>query len=154
MSATRPARNIGIDLLRVFSITMVVVGHAGPFPLDTLLTIWRMSLFFMLSGFFLTPSRSLQVEVTKRWYSLIIPCLSRSVVLSVWLIIEHSGPHEIMLEIRATGCAGGANQSDFWMAAWFISPLAAASILRRILERFATAVVWAVAVGGLALSDY
>ena len=28
MSATRPAQNIGIDLLRVFSTMMIVVGHA------------------------------------------------------------------------------------------------------------------------------
>lgn len=154
MSATRPARNIGIDLLRVFSITMVVVGHAGPFPHDTLLTIWRMPLFFMLSGFFFTPSRSLQVEVTKRWDSLIIPYLSWSVVISMWLIIVLWGQDEVILEHLATGWAGGANQSIFWMAAWFITTLAAASILRRFLERFGTVVVWAVAVGGLALSYY
>src|SRR5699024_6272815 len=98
MSATRPARNIGIDLLRDFSITMVVVGHAGPFPDDPLLTIWRMPLFVMLSRFFFTPSRSLLVEVTMCWDSLILPYLSWSVVISMWLIIVLRGQDEVILE--------------------------------------------------------
>src|SRR5699024_10658632 len=131
MSATRPARNIGIDLLRVFSITMVVVGHAGPFPHYTLLTIWRMPLCFTLSGFVCAASGSLPVGVTKRWDSLIIAYLSRSVVISMWLIIVLWGQVEVLLEHLATGWAGGADQSIFGMAAWFITALAAASILRR-----------------------
>ena len=154
MSSTRPARNIGIDLLRVFSITMVVVGHAGPFPHDTLLTIWRMPLFFMLSGFFFTPGRPLRIEITKRWDSLIVPYLGWSVVISVWLIVMLWGQDQVILEHLTTGWAGGPNQSIFWMAAWFITTLAAATILRRFLECFGPIVVWSVAVGGLAVSNY
>src|SRR5699024_11328452 len=130
------------DLCGFFSFTRCGVANAGSFPHDILLTIWRLPLFFLLSGFFLTPSRSLQVAVTKRWDSLIIPYLSWSVVISVWLIIVLWGQDEVILEHLATGWAGGANQSIFWMAAWFITTLAAASILRRFLERFGTVVVW------------
>src|SRR5690625_1220226 len=121
MSATRPARNIGIDLLRVFSITMVVVGHAGPFPHDTLLTICRMPLLFTLFVVFFTPTRSLQVYATRRWDSLIIPYLSWSLVISMLLIIVLWGRDEVILEHLATVWAGGANQSIFWTAAWFIT---------------------------------
>src|SRR5699024_1134810 len=139
------------DLLRVFSITMVVVGHAGPFPHDTLLTIWRMPLFFMRSGFFFTPSRSLQVEVPKRWDSLIIPYLSWTDVLSIWLVIVLWSQGGVVLERLGAGWAGRDNPSICWLAAWFITAFAAAVILLRVLERFGAVVVWGVAVGGVAL---
>lgn len=148
--STKPVpRNIGIDLLRVFSITMVVVGHAGAFPNDELLTMWRMPLFFMLSGFFYTAGRSLKTEFTRRWDTLIIPYLAWSVIISVWLIVFTWGQDEVILEHLHSGWAGGAGQSIFWMAAWFVTTLAAATILRRFLERFGTVVVWGVAIAGL-----
>lgn len=150
MTTSRPARNIGIDLLRVFSIMMVVVGHAGAFPHSELLTIWRMPLFFMLSGFFFSPGRTLRTEFTKRWDALIIPYLGWSVIISVWLITVTWGQPEVILEHLHSGWSGGSKQSIFWMAAWFITTLAAATLLRRFLERFGTITVWTVAIMGLA----
>lgn len=113
-----------------------------------------MPLFFMLSGFFFTLGRSLKAEVTKRWDTLMIPYLSWSVVISVWLIIVLWGQNDVILEHLKTGWVGGSEQSIFWMAAWFITTLAAATILRRFLERFGAIVVWVVAIGGLTLSHY
>ena len=149
MSTTRAPRNIGIDLLRVFSIMMVVVGHAGAFPNDELLTMWRMPLFFMLSGFFFTSGRTLKVEFIRRWDTLIIPYLAWSVIISIWLIVSMWGRTDLILEHLHSGWAGGSGQSIFWMAAWFITTLAGATLLRRFLERFGTTVVWLVAVAGL-----
>src|SRR5699024_2059783 len=146
---TRLPRNTGIDLLRVFSIMMVVVGHAGAFPNAELLTIWRMPLFFMLSGFFFTPGRSLATEFTRRWDTLLIPYLAWSVVISVWLILVTWGQDQVILEHLQSGWTGGSNQSIFWMAAWFITTLAGATLLRRFLERFGTVVVWVVAIAGM-----
>lgn len=131
---------------------MVVVGHAGAFPNDELLTIWRMPLFFMLSGFFFTPGRSLKTEFVRRWDTLVIPYLGWSVVLSVWLITVSWGQSETILEHLASGWAGGSQQSIFWMAAWFITTLAGATLLRRFLERFGTLVVWLVAIAGVSVS--
>lgn len=149
MSSTRVPRNIGIDLLRVFSIAMVVVGHAGSFPNDHLLTVWRMPLFFMLSGFFFTAGRSFKSEFIKRWDTLIIPYLAWSVIISVWLTVVLWGQDDVILEHLESGWTGGANQSIFWMAAWFITTLAGATLLRRFLERFGTIVVWVVAISGM-----
>src|SRR5699024_220367 len=149
MSTTRAPRNIGIDLLRVFSIMMVVVGHAGAFPNDELLTMWRMPLFFMLSGFFFTSGRTLKVEFIRRWDTLIIPYLAWSVIISIWLIISMWGRTDLILEHLHSGWAGGSGQSIFWMAAWFITTLAGATLLRRFLERFGTTVVWVAGVAGL-----
>src|SRR5690625_7444223 len=98
MAITRLPRIIGIDLLRVFSIMMVVVGHAGAFPNAELLTIWRMPLFFMLSGFFFTPGRSLATEFTRRWDTLLISYLAWSAVISACLIVVTWGPGEFSLE--------------------------------------------------------
>lgn len=149
MPTPRPPRNIGIDLLRVFSIVMVVVGHAGAFPHQELLTIWRMPLFFMLSGFFFTAQRTFTSELVRRWDTLIIPYLAWSVIISVWLITVTWGQEDVILTHLESGWAGGTDQSIFWMAAWFITTLAGATILRRLLERFGTVVVWSVAILGM-----
>ena len=152
MATSRPPRNIGIDLLRVFSIVMVVVGHAGTFPNQELLTIWRMPLFFMISGFFFTPGRTVAREFIRRWDTLIIPYLGWSVIISVWLITVLWGQEDGILEHLESGWTGGSQQSIFWMAAWFITTLAAATILRRVLEYFGTTVVWVVAIAGLVVA--
>lgn len=149
MPTPRPPRNVGIDLLRVFSIVMVVVGHAGAFPHQELLTIWRMPLFFMLSGFFFTPQRTFTSEFIRRWDSLIIPYLAWSVIISVWLIAVTWGQEDVIMDHLESGWTGGPEQSIFWMAAWFVTTLAGATILRRFLERFGTAVVWSVAILGM-----
>lgn len=152
MSTTRVPRNIGIDLLRVFSIAMVVVGHAGSFQHDQLLTVWRMPLFFMLSGFFFTSGRSLKIEFTKRWDTLMIPYLAWSVIISLWVISTLWGRDELILDHLASGWSGGSGQSIYWMAAWFITALAGATMLRRFLERFGHLVVWLVAIAGIVTS--
>ena len=152
MSSTRAPRNVGIDLLRVFSIVMVVVGHAGSFPNDQLLTVWRMPLFFMLSGFFFTPGRSLTLEFTKRWNTLVIPYLAWSVLISVWVIVTLWGQQELIFDHLQSGWVGGSGQSIYWMAAWFITTLAGATMLRRFLERFGTVIPWVVAVAGVIVS--
>ncbi len=152
MITTRPTRNLGIDLLRVFSIIMVVVGHAGYFPNSELLTIWRMPLFFMLSGFFFTPGRTLFSEFSRRWDTLLIPYLAWSVIISVWLIAVEWGQRDIILDHLHSGWSGGAGQSIFWMAAWFITTLAGATLLRRFLEPLGSAVVWTVALLGVLTS--
>ncbi len=152
MTTTRSARNVGIDLLRVFSIMMVVIGHAGYFQNAELLTIWRMPLFFMLSGFFFSPGRTFRSEFTRRWDTLIIPYLAWSVLISAWIITVEWGQDDVILEHLHTGWVGGSGQSIFWMAAWFITTLAGATLLRRLLEPLGPAVVWCVAILGVTTS--
>src|SRR5699024_516229 len=88
----------------------------------------------------------------KRWDTLIIPYLAWSTIISVWLIISEWGQDDVILEHLYSGWKGGSQQSIYWMAAWFITTLAAATILRRFLERFGPFVVWGVAVAGMATS--
>ena len=49
-----------------------------------------------------------------------------------------------------TGWYGGADQEPPWWAFWFISVLFFTTVLRRFLERFPSAVAWAVGLAGLA----
>src|SRR5690625_7650011 len=84
-----PQRNIGIDALRVFSIALVILGHSGSFDGSALLSMWRMPLFLILSGFFLVPSgRSLRFELARRWETLIIPYLVWSMVITLVVIVD------------------------------------------------------------------
>lgn len=146
-------RNLGIDALRVFSIAMVLLGHSGSFPGSHLLSIWRMPLFFILSGFFLAPyARTLRVEVTRRWNALVIPYLSWSVVISVVVIAVTWSDPASMLDHLYTGWRGGTGRSIFWMSAWFLLTLAISAVLLRYLERFPRWTAWLVGITGIVIS--
>lgn len=146
-------RNIGIDALRVFSIAMVILGHAGTFDGSALLSIWRMPLFFILSGFFLLPrGRSLRFEAARRWETLVIPYLAWSVVLTLVVIaVKWSEPAELLHHLY-TGWRGGTGRSIFWMSSWFLLTLAMSAVALRFLERFPRWVAWAVGIGGIMVS--
>ena len=146
-------RNLGIDALRVFSIAMVILGHAGTFDGSALLSIWRMPLFFILSGFFLVPyGRSLRVETARRWETLVIPYLAWSVVISlVVIVVKWSDPAELLHHLH-TGWRGGTGRSIFWMSSWFLLTLAVSAVALRFLERYPRWVAWAVGIGSIVLS--
>ena len=132
---------------------MVVLGHAGTFDGSALLSIWRMPLFFILSGFFLVPyGRSLRFEAARRWETLVIPYLAWSVVITlVVVVVKWSEPTE-MLHHLYTGWRGGTGRSIFWMSSWFLLTLAISAIMLRFLERFPRWIAWAVGIGGIMLS--
>src|SRR5699024_8038610 len=89
----RTPRNVGIDLLRVISVAAVVVGHAWPFmPGEEYLQIWRMPLFFFLSGYFLSADRVFGRELRTRWRTLGVPYLVWLVVLIVLVGAHHFSP--------------------------------------------------------------
>ncbi|MDN5730822.1 MAG: acyltransferase [Yaniella sp.] len=148
-----PQRNIGIDALRLFSIAMVVLGHSGSFECSTLLSIWRMPLFFILSGFFFVPyGRSLRFELSRRWETLVIPYLAWSVVISlVVIIVKWSEPTD-MLHHLFTGWRGGTGRSIFWMSAWFLLSLAISAVMLRYLERFPRWIAWVVGAASILTS--
>src|SRR5699024_6961626 len=146
-------RNIGIDALRLFSIAMVVLGHSGSFEGSSLLSMWRMPLFFILSGFFFVPyGRSLRLEFSRRWETLVIPYLAWSLIISlIVIIVKWSEPTEILHHLF-TGWRGGTGRSIFWMSAWFLLSLAISAVILRYLERFPRWMAWAVGAGGILAS--
>ncbi len=148
-----PERNIGIDALRLFSIGMVVLGHSGSFDGSALLSVWRMPLFFILSGFFFVPNgRSLRYELSRRWETLVIPYLAWSLVISlVVIMVKWSEPND-MLHHLFTGWRGGTSRSIFWMSAWFLLSLAISAVMLRYLERFPRWMAWSVGIGSILAS--
>lgn len=143
-----------MDVLRIVSIVAVVAGHSwGPRLVGgEYLEIWRMPLFFFLTGYFWTRGRSVAHEVHARWQSLMLPYLVWAVIMSVaaWAWTRDV-PAEFW-PLMANGWYGGSDQTPPWWAFWFIAVLFFVTLLRRVLERFPAPVAWGVAVLGLLLS--
>ena len=147
-------RNTGVDALRLVSIAAVVLGHSYLSKLEftEYLEIWRMPLFFFLSGYFWTRGRAFVPDLRGRWTSLAIPYLIWAVVMSLlawrW---NHEDPDRFW-DLMRTGWYGGADQNRPWWAFWFISVLFFTTVLRRLLERFPTWVAWLLSFAGLWVS--
>ncbi len=153
MARTFP-RNIGVDVLRLFSVAAVVLGHAylEALTVSAYLEIWRMPLFFFLTGYFWTRGRSFRADLGSRWRSLGIPYLVWAVLMSVAAVRFAGGDAETLGEMLRTGWYGGVDQDPPWWAFWFISVLFFTALLARGLERAPWPVAWLVAAGGLAFS--
>lgn len=149
-------RNIGIDLLRVISVSAVVVGHGWPgMPGEEYLQIWRMPLFFFLAGYFFSTHRGFFGELGVRWRTLGIPYVVWLVVL-VGVVAAHSltpRPFENTWGTIAGAFFGGGLTDMPFLAFWFISVLFFAALLVRILVRFPWWLQLAAAVAGLALAQ-
>lgn len=147
-------RNTGVDALRLVSIAAVVLGHSYLSQLEftEYLEVWRMPLFFFLSGYFWTRGRPLLPDLRGRWTSLAVPYLLWAVLMSVaawrW---NHKDPDRFW-ELMRTGWYGGADQQPPWWAFWFISVLLFTTVLRRLLECFPTWVAWLLSFAGLWVS--
>lgn len=148
-------RNAGVDLLRILSIVAVVVGHIYASELEWrhYLEIWRMPLFFFLSGFFFTRGRTLAYEAKQRWKTLAVPYLVWGVLMSIAALRWNLDDPAQFWELMARGWYGGAFQDPPWWAFWFISVLFFTTVLRRWLERYPRWVAWTVAVIGLGLAQ-
>jgi fucose 4-O-acetylase-like acetyltransferase len=143
-----------VDVLRIVSIVAVVAGHAyGPRLIGgEYLEIWRMPLFFFLTGYFWTRGRSFGHEVQNRWKTLAVPYLVWAVIMSVAAWFWTLDVPDEFWPLMATGWYGGSDQTPPWWAFWFISVLFFVTLLRRALEPLPAWVAWAVAVAGLLLS--
>ena len=146
-----------MDALRLVSIAAVVLGHAylADLAFSRYLEIWRMPLFFFLTGWFWTRRRPVLPDVRARFRALLVPYLLWSVLMSA--VVLHwnrrdqlDGEH--LRSLLAAGWYGGADQPPPWWAFWFISVLFFVTVLRRLLERLPPWVAWAVALTGLVLA--
>ena len=73
-----------MDALRLVSIAAVVLGHAylADLAFSRYLEIWRMPLFFFLTGWFWTRRRPVLPDVRARFRALMVPYLLWSVLMS------------------------------------------------------------------------
>ena len=153
-SARRRAstRNTGVDALRLVSIAAVVLGHAylTDLAFSPYLEIWRMRRFFFLTGYFWTRGRPFARDARGRFRSLMVPYLLWAVLMSLAVLVWFWDDPDRLRQLMVTGWYGGADQEPPWWAFWFISVLFFATVLRRLLERFPSAVAWGVGLAGLA----
>ncbi|QCU78616.1 acyltransferase [Citricoccus sp. SGAir0253] len=142
-----------MDVLRIVSIAAVVLGHSfGPrLAGGEYLEIWRMPLFFFLTGYFWTRGRPFAHELRARWQALAVPYLAWAVLMSAAAWLWTRDTPDGFWPLMATGWYGGSDQEPPWWAFWFISVLFFVTVLRRWLERFPAWVAWAVSLAGLAL---
>lgn len=156
-AARLPAgRNVGIDLLRVISVVAVVVGHAWPFmPAEEYLQIWRMPLFFFLSGYFLSTTRTFRGELHTRWRTLGVPYVTWLAVLSTLVIAHHFTPWQFSDTWgTVSGALFGGGLTDMpFLAFWFISVLFFAALLARLLIQLPWWVQVLAATAGLGLAQ-
>ena len=141
-----------MDALRLVSIAAVVLGHAylTDLTFSRYLEIWRMPLFFFLTGYFWTRGRPWATDVRGRFRSLMVPYLVWAALMSVAAFAWFADDPDLLRRLMLTGWYGGADQEPPWWAFWFISVLFFTTVLRRFLERFPSAVAWAVGLAGLA----
>jgi fucose 4-O-acetylase-like acetyltransferase len=147
-------RNTGVDALRLVSISAVVLGHAYLSRLEfaEYLEVWRMPLFFFLSGYFWTRGRAFVPDLRGRWTALAVPYLVWAVIMSAVAWRWSEGDLERFGELMRAGWYGGADQEPPWWAFWFISVLFFTTVLRRLLERFPSPVAWLLSFAGLWVS--
>ncbi|MFL0421049.1 acyltransferase family protein [Micrococcus luteus] len=141
-----------MDALRLVSIAAVVLGHAylTDLTFSRYLEVWRMPLFFFLTGYFWTRGRPWAEDARNRFRSLMVPYLVWAVLMSVAAFVWFADDPDLLRRLMLSGWYGGADQEPPWWAFWFISVLFFATVLRRFLERFPSVVAWAVGLAGLA----
>ncbi|WP_136090308.1 acyltransferase family protein [Auritidibacter ignavus] len=148
-------RIVGVDALRVLCLIAVIFGHTYGAAIEhrEFLSMWRMPLFFVLSGYFLTPGKSLRAETNTRFTTLLVPYFWWSVICSVVTVIWWYHDPKHLTELLIMGWYGGVDQTIIWMAFWFLSVLTATVLLYRCLQHLPAWVPWVVALSGLVLSD-
>lgn len=143
-----------MDALRLVSVSAVVLGHAylTDLAFSRYLEIWRMPLFFFLTGYFWKRGRPFPVSLRARLRSLALPYAAWTVIISLVVLDWYAEDPALRDELLRSGWYGGADQQPPFWAFWFISVLFFVTVLRRLLERLPTAVAWAVGFAGLALA--
>lgn len=147
-------RNVGIDVLRVVSVSAVVVGHAAPGMLGAeFLQIWRMPLFFLLAGFFFSDARTLGGEIRTRWRTLGVPYLVWFALVSAAVAAMAATPWPFDDGVVARALIGGAYTDMPYLAIWFISVLFFTAVLMRAVIGLPWWVGAAISLGGLLLVE-
>lgn len=150
-TTTTNTRSAGIDLLRVAGIAAVVIGHVwGDSITRAAIYTWHVPLFFVLTGYFWKPGRTLRAELQQRWRTLGVPYLVWFLILFAGLVAADALVRDVAPDALRHAAYGGSFAVRPFSAFWFVSVLFLLAIAYRWLERFPAAVTCAVALVGLA----
>ena len=94
-----------MDALRLVSIAAVVLGHAylTDLTFSRYLEIWRMPLFFFLTGYFWTRGRPWATDVRGRFRSLMVPYLVWAALMSVAAFAWFADDPDLLRRLMITG---------------------------------------------------
>lgn len=149
---TAPARNAGIDAVRVVAMLAIVAGHlwgAGlPRPL---LYSWHVPVFFFLSGLLWRPGRTVRSELRARSLTLLVPYAAWLLIVLVAVVPVLVARGEIPPpDLGALLLGGRGPTTPFWTI-WFVTALFFAAVWMRLLERVPVAVRWGTAIAATLL---
>ncbi|MGW9402566.1 acyltransferase family protein [Arthrobacter sp. NPDC055585] len=151
-SGRRSGRSAAIDLIRIFGIMAVVVGHVFETELiRQVLYTWHVPIFFFLSGYLWTGNRTVRFEVDKRFRTLIIPYTSWLILIALPVVTAWSIAGHLDLSRLMTLLVGGSHLGRPFSAFWFVTALFFSTVLFRLLENRA-ALRWAFLLSGLILA--
>lgn len=142
-------RSASLDALRVFGLITVVLGHVWGEETRLSIYTWHVPLFFFLTGYLWKSGRSLSLELSRRFTSLIVPLLSwglvlLALVLSYMFYQQGFSSARVIADIRD----GGFHTRPF-IVFWFVLVLFFVSVAMRALERLPLGVIWTISLVGL-----
>lgn len=147
------SRSAALDAIRVLAIIAVVGSHVWNDPIaKQLFLTWNVPIFFFLSGYLWTEKRPMQVELQKRFTTLVVPYVSWLCILLPSFLAGEALSGSLSLASLVRPLLGGAYIGQPFSAFWFVSALFFVAISYRALQRFAfrTRAIIAVMITGLA----
>ncbi|UAJ81005.1 acyltransferase family protein [Leifsonia sp. ZF2019] len=151
MKTAPSARSAGIDAVRVLGIGAVIFGHTFTGHLThEFIYAWHVPVFFFLTGYLWKRGRTVGDEFVKRGRTLGLPYIGWFVVVSLLVAVDMARSGAVDLSFLGPSGYGGLSARGAFGTFWFVSTLFFAALLYRMIERLPRAVVWIVAIAGLA----
>lgn len=128
-----------VDLVRLTALAAIVLGHVythNEFA-DRVIQSWRLPIFFVLSGYFWSATRSLREETQTRALRLLVPYAWWLLALAVIsLPIRAMKEPETLAPAVAGVALGGSYAERPFTTFWFFTALFVATVLYRLLTGF------------------
>lgn len=150
---TAGARSVGVDLVRVVAVVAIVLGHVwSEGTLRTVVHLWHVPVFFLLSGYLWRSGRGLGDEVLRRTRTLLVPYVAWLVILLAAVVgMALARGDGVPLGAVRSALMGGAYATRPFSAFWFVTALFVAAVLYRVLDRGPWWARWAGVLVGLVL---
>ncbi|RNE59095.1 acyltransferase family protein [Cryobacterium tepidiphilum] len=145
-------RSHAIDLVRLIGIVAIVAGHSSTSAwVSPWLFSWHVPVFFVISGYLWSPSRSTKLEFTKRARTLLLPYVTWLVIVSVlWFGFRMARGESIDWSFSQNLLLGGWYIPRPYSAFWFVTALFIATVLMRWLSNLSPFLPWFVGAIGVA----
>lgn len=145
-----------IDKLKGLGIVALIYGHVYADDLTDFIFLWRMPLFFLLSGYLFRPFADRKQYLADKAVSLLVPYLSFLVIISFPALVAHLFAGEIQTFVKLVGrmISGGRKLQGYTAVFWFITCLFITQQLANlVLAKLKNPALWAL-MTALAIMGY